>query len=104
MPKVFMKVNLFSEFTSNNNSDIIIHIMYQKSYQDLISTLYHNSSPINCDTDLFNNYFYSIFTTTSNDPTTKLVLDILLYLPALPSPKKKSIAVLTSKSWYNCRI
>ena len=39
----------------------------------LPSTLFKGSSPINCDikeANLFNNYFYSIFTKTSTSPAT----------------------------------
>jgi len=71
--------NLVTGFASKNNSKIVKYIRNFTKSISIPSTLLHDSSPTNSDTDkanLFNNHFYSIFTKSSpctisryNNPT-----------------------------------
>jgi len=60
--------NLVHGYATKNNSKIYKYIRNITKSASIPSTLFQNSSPINCDfekANLFNNYFYSVFTKPS---------------------------------------
>jgi len=86
--------NLVAGFACKNNSKIFNYIRNFTKSTSIPSTLFHDSSPTNIDTDkanLFNNHFYSIFTKSS--PSTISCYDNLISF---------SNIIITEEEVYDC--
>ena len=81
--------NLVSEFANNNNSKIYKYIRNLTNSASIPSTMFHDSSPVTCDNNIFNNYFYSIFIKTTSNPSSVIIIPH--HCPILSSLKKMSI-------------